>query len=87
LGAGIGERVLYIEGERFGGVGKSLKGGLGLMELLVAEAGGCGADAGLGLELLNLHRLTFGTGLGAGGEVFADALAVEPAGEAENDFP
>ncbi len=31
--------------------------------------------------------MALGTGLGAGGEVLADALAIEPASEAENDFP
>lgn len=57
------------------------------MQLFVGETGGRSADAGGRLDLLNFHRLALGGGLGAGRKVLTDALAVEPAGEAENDLP
>jgi hypothetical protein len=55
--------------------------------LVVRQPGGCGADARLGLDLRQLQSLTFGLGFGPGREVLADALAVEPAGDAVNDIP
>ncbi|MFH1498985.1 MAG: hypothetical protein ABII82_14305 [Verrucomicrobiota bacterium] len=36
---------------------------------------------------LHFEHLALGLRFGAGAEVFADALAVEPTGDAENDFP
>jgi hypothetical protein len=39
------------------------------------------------LGALNFEHLTLGLRLGTGAEVFADALAVEPTGDTENDFP
>jgi hypothetical protein len=55
--------------------------------LFVRKPGSCGANARLGLDLCKLEGLALGLGFGASGEVFADALAIEPAGDAINDIP
>ena len=44
-------------------------------------------DACVALEPLDFEDLPLGFGLGAGREVFTDAFAVQPAGDAENDLP
>ena len=41
----------------------------------------------LGLDLRELEGLTLSLGFGPGREVLADALAIEPAGDPENDIP
>jgi len=49
---------------------------LGFMELILDQPGDGGADAGLALEALDFQHLPFGFGLGAGGDIFTDALTV-----------
>jgi hypothetical protein len=44
-------------------------------------------NACVALEPLDFEDLPLGFGLGASREVFTDAFAVQPAGDAENDLP
>ena len=83
----VGQRKIYVEGKRAGLAIHAPEKRFGLVQLLVGEAGGGGANAGGGLDGLDFQGLAFSRGFGAGGEILADALTVEPAGEAENDFP
>jgi hypothetical protein len=55
--------------------------------LLVAEPRNGSADTALALSTLHFEDLTLGVGIGSRAEIFADTLAVEPAGEVENDIP
>ena len=57
------------------------------MQLGIGQPGGGGANASLGLQTLDFQGLTLGGGLGAGREILADALTVEPTGDAKNDLP
>ena len=86
-GAVVGQREIEVEREGLGRVGEATKRGLGLMKLLVGEASGGCADAGLGLQTLDFQGLTLGGSLGAGREILADPLTVEPTGDAKNDLP
>ena len=60
---------------------------LGFVELVLNEPGDGGAGAGLALQALDFQDLPLGFGLGPRGEVFANALSVQPAGNAINDLP
>jgi hypothetical protein len=57
------------------------------MQLILRQPGDSGSDAGRALEAPDFKGVGFGLGLGVGGKVLPDALAVEPAGDAENDIP
>jgi hypothetical protein len=83
----VGEGVVELERERAGLSGDAAERGLGLMELFIGQPGCGGADAGFGLEMLDFEGLLLGSGLGAAREVFADALSVEPTGNAIYDIP
>ncbi len=67
--------------------GKPLEDGLRLVQLVLRQPGDSGSDAGCALEAPDFQRVGFGLRLGLGSKVLADALAVEPAGDAENDLP
>lgn len=82
----VGEGVVEIERQRLGRALEATERGLGFVELLVSEPRRGGADAGGGLNELQLQGLLLGGSLGAGGEVFADALSVEPAGDTIGDL-
>ena len=81
------DRIIDVERERAGQASHAGENRLGLADLLIGQAGNGGADTRLALGALNFEHLTLGLRLGASAEVFADALAVEPTGDAENDFP
>ena len=83
----VGERVVQVEAQGARAAFQSEERALGFLELVVRQPGGCGADAGLALDLREFEDLALGLGFGPGREVLADALAVEPAGDAENDIP
>jgi hypothetical protein len=57
------------------------------VQLGIGQPGGGGANASLGLQALDFQGLTLGGGLGAGREILADALTIEPTGEAKNAPP
>jgi len=56
------------------------------MKLFIRQSRGGDTNTASVLEMLNVERLPRRFGLGTGGEVFTDALAVQPTGNAENDF-
>jgi hypothetical protein len=86
-GAVVGEGVVEVEREGLGRVGETAESGLGFVELLIGQVSGGGADAGFRLHALDVQGLALGDGVGAGREVFADSLTVEPTGDAKNDLP
>jgi hypothetical protein len=60
---------------------------LGVTEFIVCQPCDGGTNASFTLETLDFQHLPFGFRLGASGEVLADALTIQPTGNAENDFP
>lgn len=64
-----------------------LERAFGFVKLFIAEAGDCGSNAAFGLEASDFEDLALGFCFGTSGEVLADALAVEPARDPEDDIP
>ena len=60
---------------------------LSFLELILSWPGDGSPDTGFALESLDFKSLIFCFCLGAGGKVFAQAFAVQPAGNPKNDLP
>ena len=67
--------------------GEPLEHGFRLVQLLIAEARDRGTHASLGLEVPDVEDLALGFRFRTSREVFADALAVEPARERKTTAP
>ena len=83
----IGQGVIDPEGERVRPAGQPPEDRLRLVQLVLRQPGDSRADAGCALKAPDFERVGFSLGLGVGGKVLPDALAVEPAGDAKNDLP
>jgi hypothetical protein len=83
----VREREIDVEGERTRLAGQPTKYRLRFLKLILRQPGGGRAGTSLSLEPLNIEDLALGFGLGAGREVLANALPVQPTGDPENDFP
>ncbi len=83
----VAERIIDVERQRAGQSGQAGENRFGLADLLSGQAGDGGADTRLALGALHFEHLTLGVRLSTSAEILADALAVEPTGDAENDFP
>ncbi len=94
---GVGEPLLFLRlpvvcqrevdvgGKRLLPTGEPQKDGFCFVKLRVRQPRG--SDANAGLEIADFVNLTLNFSFGAGQKVLADTFAVEPAGEAKNDFP
>ena len=99
LGHGLAERLLLLwaaivrqaaikVGEKgLRGILEAKKRRLGLMQLLVGQAGDGGPKTGVALKSLNFEQPALGFGIGSGLEISPDALAVYAAIDTENDLP
>jgi len=83
----ICQRIVDTEGKCLLVALRPLEGGFRLPKLFIGQARDCCANLSVGLEASDFEYLPLGFGLGARGEVLADALPVEPTGDAEDDLP
>ena len=83
----IRQRIVDAEGKRLLLALEPLEGGFRFPKLFIVQARDCCANFPVRLEAPNLKYLPLGFRLGARGEVLADALSVEPTGDAEDDLP
>ncbi len=79
--------IIEIECKRPGAALQTVKSCLRLPQLIIGEARGGDSHAAPALESCNFEDLPFGLGLHAGRQILADAFAIKPTGNAENDLP